>query len=202
MGLQTTNPMCLVQPTRNHTKQQCAGHRCVCSFFTVFLHSPKPFARCKKQGHYMLIKMSEVLKKKKYRPGNDIFIWKRFSRTKIEASIVKCWVMQNGWGLHFTPAGGTFYKRRMSEKQGRAPRARRRSWNSLPAALSTPPPGFLGWQGPWQPGHKKAGGSQGLQKDQLSPLGSRLFDPLWPSFRSISALQSYQESPKIEIRGD
>lgn len=64
MGLQTTNPMCLVQPTRNHTKQQCAGHRCVCSFFTVFLHSPKPFARCKKQGHYMLIKMSEVLKKK------------------------------------------------------------------------------------------------------------------------------------------
>lgn len=32
--------------------------------------------------------------KKKYRLGNDIFIWKRFSwRKKIEVFIVKCWVM-------------------------------------------------------------------------------------------------------------
>lgn len=32
--------------------------------------------------------------------------------------------------------------------------------------------------------------------------GSRLFDLLCPSLRSIAALQSYQESPQIEICGD
>lgn len=41
-------------------------------FFTVFFHSPTPFARREKLGHYMLIKMYEILKK--YSPGNDIFI--------------------------------------------------------------------------------------------------------------------------------
>lgn len=81
----------------------------------------------------MLIKMSEKLKE--YKSGHGIFIWKRFSWTKIEASIVKCWVMQNGWGLYFTPAGGTFYKRRMSEKLGHEPRVQRQFWDSLSGSL-------------------------------------------------------------------
>lgn len=32
--------------------------------FPVFSHSPIPLARGEKLGHYMLIKMSEILKKK------------------------------------------------------------------------------------------------------------------------------------------
>lgn len=114
-------------------------------FFTIFFHSSTLFARCEKLEHSRLIKMSEMLKK--YKSGDGIFIWKRFSWTKIEASIVKCWVMQNGWGLYFTPAGGTFYKQRMSGKLGHEPRVQRQFWDSLSGSLCKSPHELVPWAG-------------------------------------------------------
>lgn len=161
-----------------------------------------PFVRCEKPGHSMLIKMSEMLKKNT--DQEMIFLFEKDLAEEKNRSF-HCKMLSHAKWVRIYPSqlGVRFISKEC--QRGLAMSQEHKDGSEILCLVLFPQHHVSPWV-------DRALGSLLLKeqedhkvfyKDQLSPSGvGSLLNLLCPGFRSISVLQSYQESPKTEICGD